>query len=82
MWESIHRTDAWEGEIWNRRKNGEIYPEHLTITAVKDPDGIVTNYVATFTDITVSKAAADEIERLVFYDPLAGLPNRQLLRTG
>ena len=47
MWESIHRTGAWEGEIWNRRKNGEIYPEHLTITAVKGTDGSVTNYVAT-----------------------------------
>ncbi len=62
------RTGAWEGEIWNRRKNGEIYPEHLTITAVKVADGIVSNYVATLTDITLSKAAADEIERLAFYD--------------
>ena len=77
---AIHRTGAWEGEIWNRRKNGEIYPAHLTITAVKGTDAIVTNYVATFIDITVSKAAADEIERLAFYDPLTGLPNRQLLR--
>ncbi len=74
------RTGAWEGEIWNRRKNGEIYPEHLTITAVIVADGIVTHYVATLTDITLSKAAADEIERLAFYDPLTGLPNRQLLR--
>ena len=80
MWESINRTGAWEGEIWNQRKNGEIFPEHLIITAVQGTDGTVTNYVATFIDITVSKAAVDEIERLAFYDPLTGLPNRQLLR--
>ncbi|MGR9088285.1 MAG: putative bifunctional diguanylate cyclase/phosphodiesterase, partial [Gammaproteobacteria bacterium] len=80
MWSSIRRTGAWDGEIWNRRKNGEIYPEHLTITAVKDSAGIVTNYVATLTDITLDKAAADKIERLALYDSLTGLPNRQLLR--
>ncbi|MGZ5007028.1 MAG: EAL domain-containing protein [Methylobacter sp.] len=79
MWESINNTGAWEGEIWNRRKHGEIYPEHLIITAVKDQNDIVTNYVATLTDITMSKTAADEIERLAFYDPLTGLPNRRLL---
>jgi len=79
MWQSINDTGAWEGEVWNRRKNGEIFPEHLTITAVKDQNGIVTNYVATLFDITLSKAAADEIERLAFYDPLTGLPNRRLL---
>ena len=70
---------AWHGEIWNRRKNGELYPEYLTITTVKDAKGIVTNYVATLTDITQSKAAADEIMSLAFYDPLTGLPNRRLL---
>ena len=80
MWDCINRTGFWEGEVWNRRKNGEVYPEHLTITAVKGSDGIVVNYVATLTDITLSKAAAVEIERLAFYDPLTGLPNRQLLR--
>jgi diguanylate cyclase (GGDEF)-like protein/PAS domain S-box-containing protein len=79
MWESIDNTGAWEGEIWNRRKNGEVYPEHLTITAVKDKNGIVTNYVASLTDITVSKAAADKIKNLAFYDPLTRLPNRRLL---
>ncbi len=79
MCASIHRKGGWEGEIWSRRKNGEIYPEYLTISAVKNQDGIVGNYVATFNDITESKAAADEIERLAFYDPLTGLPNRRLL---
>lgn len=79
MWKSINDTGTWEGEVWNRRKNGEIFPERLTITAVKDQDGIITNYVATLFDITLSKAAADKIEHLAFYDPLTGLPNRRLL---
>jgi diguanylate cyclase (GGDEF)-like protein/PAS domain S-box-containing protein len=79
MWESIHSTGTWQGEIWNRRKSGEVYPEYLNITAVKDAGGIITNYVATFTDITQSKADSDEIKNLAFYDPLTQLPNRRLL---
>jgi diguanylate cyclase (GGDEF)-like protein/PAS domain S-box-containing protein len=79
MWQSINETGAWEGEIWNRRKSGEIYPEHLTITAVKDANGIVKNYVATLADITKSKAASEEIKNLAFYDPLTKLPNRRHL---
>jgi diguanylate cyclase (GGDEF)-like protein/PAS domain S-box-containing protein len=81
MWDSIQRTGTWKGEIWNRRKNGEIYPEHLIITAVRDQNGFVGHYVATFDDITQSKQAADEIERLAFYDPLTNLPNRRQLLT-
>ena len=80
MWESINHTGSWEGEIWNRRKNGEVYPEYLIITAVKDKNGVVTHCVGSFTDITVSKAAADEIKHLAFYDPLTQLPNRRLLQ--
>lgn len=79
MWKSISRTGAWHGEIWNRRKNGEVYPERLTITAVKGDDGNATNYVASMTDITVSRAASEEIKNLAFYDPLTQLPNRRLL---
>jgi diguanylate cyclase (GGDEF)-like protein/PAS domain S-box-containing protein len=79
MWRSINETGLWEGEIWNRRKNGEVYPEHLIITAVKDNAGVVTNYVATLNDITVHKAAAKEIHHLAFYDALTRLPNRRLL---
>ncbi len=79
MWESISQRGAWEGEIWNRRKNGEIYPEHITITAVKDKGGLVSNYVATLTDITKSKAYEEDIRNLAFYDPLTRLPNRRLL---
>ncbi|MGZ5620645.1 MAG: EAL domain-containing protein [Methylobacter sp.] len=83
MWESINRTDAWQGEIWNRRKNGEVFPEWLIITAVKEPDASsdqVNNYVASFSDITSRKAAEEEIKQLAFYDPLTQLPNRRLLQ--
>lgn len=79
MWSSVNSTGAWEGEIWNRRKNGDVFPEHLTITAVKDMDGKVANYVATLSDITLHKMAEDEIKRLAFQDPLTRLPNRRLL---
>ncbi len=79
MWDKLNNTGSWEGEIWNQRKNDEIYPEYLTITAVKDPCGAVTNYVATFSDISVRKAAEDEIQHLAYYDSLTHLPNRRLL---
>jgi len=79
MWANIKRTGFWSGEIWNRRKNGEIYPEHLTITTVKDKDDVVTNYVAILTDVTISNSVTEEIKNLAFYDPLTHLPNRRLL---
>ena len=79
MWESINGSGQWSGEIWNRRKNGELFPEKLTITAVKTDKGIVTNYVGTVTDISYIKAAADEIQQLAFFDSLTRLPNRRLL---
>ena len=79
MYKSIGKTGVWEGEIWNRRKNGELYPEQLLISAVKGSKGEITNYVASFADITESKATADKVERLAFYDPLTNLPNRRLL---
>jgi|GEM_PF-560052 len=79
MWECIHDDGVWQGEIWNRRKNGEVYPEWLTITAVKGIDGKATHYVATLTDITERKTAEEKIKQLAFYDPLTQLPNRRLL---
>ena len=79
MWKSINNTGTWQGEIWNCRKNGEVYPQHLIITAVQDASLIVTNYVATFTDITMSKAASEQINSLAYFDPLTRLPNRRLL---
>ncbi len=79
MWSIIKSMGAWHGEIWNRRKNGEIYPQWLTITSVKANDDTVTNYVATLTDITARKSAENEMQLLAFYDPLTKLPNRRLL---
>ena len=79
MWETINQSGTWEGEVWNRRKDGEAYLERLIITAVKNNAGMVTNYVATMTDITSSKEASEEIHNLAFFDPLTQLPNRRLL---
>ena len=76
--QSLKRFGAWQGEVWGRRKNGEIYPEWLSFTSVKN-EGIVTHYIAMMSDITEYKTAEDEIHQLAFYDPLTGLPNRRLL---
>ena len=79
MWASLHRTGAWQGEIWDRRKNGEIFPIWLTISAVKGVDGTVTHYVGAHLDITERKASEEKIAHLAFYDSLTRLPNRRLL---
>ncbi|OGB35459.1 MAG: hypothetical protein A3F78_17075 [Burkholderiales bacterium RIFCSPLOWO2_12_FULL_61_40] len=79
MADSLQRSGRWQGEIWNRRKSGELYPEWLMITSVKDASGEVTNYVAALTDITLRKQAEDEIKNLAFHDALTQLPNRRLL---
>ena len=82
MWKSIKDTGQWQGEVWNRRKNGEIFPEWLTITAGTVQQGAhkkVTHYVATFSDITQRKSNEAEIYQLAFFDPLTDLPNRRLL---
>ncbi len=78
MWRQIAETGSWEGEIWNRRRNGEIRPEWQTITAVLDEAGRITHYVATVTDITQRKLDEERIHQLAFYDPLTRLPNRRL----
>ncbi|MDO9012444.1 MAG: diguanylate cyclase [Gallionella sp.] len=79
MWKIVQRDGKWQGEIWDRRKNGEIYPKLLTISAVKGRDGITTHYVGADHDITKRKAAEKEINNLAFYDSLTRLPNRRLL---
>ncbi|MFA6972552.1 MAG: sensor domain-containing diguanylate cyclase, partial [Gallionella sp.] len=78
MWESIEVAGQWSGEIWNRRKNGEVYPEWLSIGAVKNVRGQVINYIALFSDITERKEAQRRIEFLAHYDMLTKLPNRAL----
>lgn len=70
---------AWQGEIWDKRKNGEVFPALLTITVVKDDAGQISHYVGTFTDISSRKTAEEKIKSLAFYDPLTFLPNRRLL---
>ncbi|GGI87597.1 putative bifunctional diguanylate cyclase/phosphodiesterase [Shewanella gelidii] len=79
MWREINHDGYWEGEIWNQRKTGEIYPQKLTITAVKDGEGEVCNYVSTLNDITRNKEAEKKIADLAYFDPLTRLPNRRLL---
>ena len=79
MWTTLKEHRYWQGEIWNRRKNGKIYAEMLTISSVVAPDGTVSNYIGTFSDISRNSEAEAEIHRLAFYDPLTQLPNRRLL---
>ncbi len=78
MWASIASEGRWRGEIWNRRKNGEVYPEILTISAVRDGAGRVANYVGVFADISTAKASESELAFVVHHDPLTRLPNRML----
>lgn len=78
MWAVISATGQWSGEIWNRRKNGEVYPEWLSIGAVKNVKGEVINYVSLFSDITQRKEAEQRIEFMAHYDALTRLPNRSL----
>jgi diguanylate cyclase (GGDEF)-like protein/PAS domain S-box-containing protein len=80
MWGSLKKHGIWAGEVWDRRKNGAVYPKWLTINAVQDGEnGEVTHYVAIFSDITEQKESAARIEHLAYHDPLTGLPNRYAL---
>jgi diguanylate cyclase (GGDEF)-like protein/PAS domain S-box-containing protein len=78
MWKALASSGRWQGEIWNRRKSGEIYPEWLSITAVRGPAGRVENYLGIFSDITLRKQEERELYDLATHDPLTGLPNRSL----
>ncbi len=80
MWATLHAQGRWAGEMWDRRKDGVIYPKYQTITAVTDLSGAVAYYVSTFSDITLRKEAEAEIHRLAYFDPLTNLPNRRLLQ--
>ncbi len=79
MWSIIHREGMWEGEIWNKRKNGEIYLEGVTISAVKDEQGQLIHYVAVFRDITENRRLEEQIEFQAYHDTLTLIPNRVLL---
>lgn len=79
MWKHLLREGIWQGEVWNRRKNGDVYPEWLSISSVRGKFGKVTYYIGIFTDITQRKLNEDKIEKLAHFDNLTGLPNRTLL---
>lgn len=77
MWEAIKYEKHWNGEIWNKRTDGEIFPEWMSISTVEDETGDIRNYLAVFTDLTQLHSTQDKLENLAFYDQLTGLPNRQ-----
>ncbi len=79
MQQELEENGSYESEIWNRRKDGEVYPERHTITAITNKSGEIINYVSVFSDITTQKAHEDRIQFLAFYDQLTSLPNRRLL---
>ncbi|WP_137937868.1 EAL domain-containing protein [Chitinivorax sp. B] len=80
MWTELKATNYWQGEIWNRRKNGEIFPEWLTISLLRKDNGDICNFIATFSDISERKAQAEHIQFLANFDVLTQLPNRQLFK--
>jgi diguanylate cyclase (GGDEF)-like protein/PAS domain S-box-containing protein len=79
MWRDLIENGHWSGEVWNLHKNGEVYVEMLTISAVRDKQGKTTHYVALFSDITAQKEHQQQLEHIAHYDALTGLPNRVLL---
>jgi diguanylate cyclase (GGDEF)-like protein/PAS domain S-box-containing protein len=79
LWNELEENGSWKGEIWNRKKNGELYSEWLNISSVKNSTGKILNYVALFSDITKIKDSNEKIEYLAHHDPLTNLPNRLLL---
>lgn len=79
MWDTLQQHGYWRGEVWNRRKSGELYLELLTITAIKDDNGVTQHYAGLFTDITHLRENEEQIRHLAYYDPLTHLPNRRLL---
>ncbi len=79
MWNAIIEHGGWSGEIWNRRRSGEIFPEWLSISVIRDDTGHISQFVAVFSDITQLKQSEAKLHHLAHHDPLTGLPNRLLL---
>ncbi|SOD96814.1 PAS domain S-box-containing protein/diguanylate cyclase (GGDEF) domain-containing protein [Caenispirillum bisanense] len=80
MWQSLEATGHWRGEVWNRRADGVLYVQRLTISQISDDDGTVTNYVGVFSDITAEKEATAQLQHSATHDALTGLPNRALMQ--
>lgn len=80
MWQRLQQQGYWQGEIWNKRKNGEIYPEWLSISAVRGENGSINQYAAIFSDITERKKREQKIHELAYFDELTGLANRRLFQ--
>lgn len=80
MWQSLKKDGFWRGEIWDKRKNGEEFPKWLSISAARNEDEVLVNYVAVFSDISSKKEDEEKLERLAHFDPLTGLPNRVLFQ--
>lgn len=78
MWRQLNEAGIWQGEIWDKKKNGELFLEWLSITVVRDHKGHIQNYIAAFADITHQKEAERRIRQLAYYDSLTGLANRTL----
>ncbi|MES9958611.1 MAG: diguanylate cyclase [Sedimenticola sp.] len=79
MWQSIEEHKRWRGEIWNRRQDGSVSPELVSISTIEDESGELTHYVGIFTDISTQKASEQRYQAMAYHDPLSGLPNRLLL---
>lgn len=80
MWQALSQRAEWSGEIWNRRKSGEVYPQWQSIRAIYDESGTIGHYVAVFSDLSMLKRSQAELDYLAHYDPLTGLPNRLLFK--
>ena len=81
MWAGLKQLGYWQGEVWNRRANGEVYPQWLTLSTVRDEAGEPSHYVGVFTDLTQLKRSEQQLEHLTHYDPLTDLPNRLLVQS-
>jgi diguanylate cyclase (GGDEF)-like protein/PAS domain S-box-containing protein len=79
MWETLSTKDFWQGELWNRRKNGDAFAVMMSISVIRDDSGLLLNYLGVFSDITESKLHEAELHRIAHYDPLTGVPNRRLM---
>lgn len=80
MWQALARNGSWQGEIWNKRKNGDIYPEWLSINTLHDEHDNISHYIATFSDLTKINSVVQKLEHQAHHHALTGLPNRLLLR--